>query len=48
VTGAVWPPATQRRGVPRSEPAAEVHLHFHGIGPAELAAILADVNRQDS
>jgi hypothetical protein len=30
---------------PAIERPAEKHLHFHGVDPAELAAIIADVNR---
>jgi len=35
-------PAPQQPAIGRP---AEVHLHFHGIDAAEVAAILADVNR---
>jgi hypothetical protein len=38
--------AVQDRPAPRALPARqEVHLHFHGIDAEDVAAILADVNR---
>ena len=38
--------AVQGRSEPRALPARpELHLHFHGVSAEDMAAILADVNR---
>jgi hypothetical protein len=39
-------PAPQRPAI--GAPKQELHLHFHGVTAEEVAAILADVNRDGS
>jgi len=46
VYGTTSVPAVQDRPEPRALPARqEVHLHFHGVTPAEVAAIIAEHQR---
>jgi len=39
------PPQRSTAALPAPQRPAEVHPHFHGVDAAEVAAILADVNR---